>query len=348
MMNFKKILAILSVFALLCTAQAHADQYDNFECQDGSGCCSDWLSCFRIDAEFLWWKAVQDGLCFAEVETEIFDDVTAGFTTKENPNFKWTPGVRIGLGYQFPCNQWESDFVWTHLIGRAAGFAETTNAGEVGAVPIILPTLLTSGSVVSTPISNGTEVNTISANWHISFNNFDWTIGRKVDLSCGLLFKPYGGLRYTNFKQRYILSYVRNVPLVGVLAQTIESRLSSPGLVAGFKTEWRIGCDLSLYTDAAVGVTYGRVKVNDSRAEVGEVGDFSLLRRIHQRVATPNIDLAIGFNWEKEICNFPLDLFFGWEYHHYFSQNFFSLPNDCQRGGDLVLYGLNIGAGISF
>src|SRR5215203_2845763 len=58
-----------------------------------------------IEGEFLYWRAYQGGLsnCVSQEETHLNTDgdlISRFKGKKQDPHFKWSPGFRVGAGYQ--------------------------------------------------------------------------------------------------------------------------------------------------------------------------------------------------------------------------------------------------------
>lgn len=362
--------------------QAQENGYGEYEgCCDHTCCCdSNWLSSDRLSirAEGLYWKATEDNLSFARKEsafaaiTEIGPDglpvaeFAKGINRKEELNFKWKPGVRLTLDYILPCNSWDTCFVWTHLNSHASG---SKNAPDVTILPPTTTTPTTGMTLASTflpPTALGSNADTtfnhIDARWHLEFNNFEWDIGRNICISTCFDLRPYIGLKWERFKQRYNIHYVLNQDPhfpndnFGTAEQIFRSNFSGFGLQGGFDANWFMGCGFSLFSNVSGGIAYGRAKVHETIIEdvsfpaEGASETFVLKYRDTAHVARPNVDLALGLRWEYLLCDcYVVSLQAAWEYHHYFDQNFFRMAQDDDSArGSLSMQGVTFGGGISF
>ena len=77
--------------------------------------------------------------------------------------------------------------------------------------------------------------------------------------------------------------------------------------------------------------------VEDVNFPGGEAEVITLPFRYATRVARPNLDFAFGVQWQKPIDCYLVTIKAGWEYRHYFDQDFFRLAQDNDAGrGDLA------------
>lgn len=348
---------------------------DEYDCCDTHACCqnSGWFSLDRLGvrAEGLFWKATEDNLAYAQRENVIefvdFDTFdAAGFETikREELNFKWKPGFRLTLDYIFPCDYWNTNFIWTNYNGHSANarnapssFIPTpTEDDPVASGEILVGTFLPTQALA-------TAFNHIDAHWNVLFDNFEWNIGRYICLSHRFGLRPYIGARWEYIKQKYKLHYVSfetpDVPTApfGGIRQKFRSCFSGIGLQGGLDAHWFMGCGFSLFSNVGGGIAYGRSKIHETLNQqinflIGdsEATEFVTIKyRDTVRVCRPNLDFAIGLRWEHCWCNYLFDLQVAWEYHHYFDQNFFRLVHENDSGrGDLTFQGVTFGGGISF
>lgn len=339
-------------------------------------CCdNDWfgLDRFSIGVEGLYWRATEDNLGFArkvrEDESVNFDNFTRFAllrSKKEEFNHKLKPGIRLRLDYQMPCETWDVDFVWTHLLSHTSRRVSAPNLSlplPTPDVSDVSANLLTSTFLPDSSFNvfGNRSYNQIQGGWRMNFNNFDWTLGKTIEVSCCFNLRPFAGFQVTEIAQRLHLNYLKNLdpnlPLesFGFINQRIKTRFGGVGFRGGFDTNWCFGYGFALYSKLAGAIVYGRSHTKESVIEnvitPGIEAAFIESRyRDTFHAARPIIDLALGLRFDHCFCNcYYVTLKAGWEYHHFFDQNLFrKAQNDDPARGDLALHGVTFGAEVQF
>jgi Legionella pneumophila major outer membrane protein precursor len=332
---------------------------------------------FAVRLEALYWKATEDNLAFATEQNTLNAINSATLTTtttnnlrKKELDFTWNPGVRLSIDCWLPCNKWNLGFAWTHLYSCASNSANAPDT-FVQAPTVTQPStsgeLLVSTFLIPTPFSSASEIvnnlnaNHIGARWNSTFDNYEWDIGRSFDISCFFAMRPYIGLKLINIEQRYNINYTINQnPILpdndfGTLVQRINTCYSGFGFQGGFDSNWVLGRGFCLYSNVSGGIVYGRARVKESLDEniiVPGQGTVIITNKFKDctYVSRPNVDLAIGLTWQRVFGRrFLFGLRAGWEYHHYFNQNFFRMAQDDDSArGDFAMHGLAVGVDIGY
>jgi hypothetical protein len=373
MRKFLHKIGKLGLLSLLLAGPLNAEGYFENDGYCEQTCCqnSSWFSLDRlaVRAEGLYWKATEDNLSFAQIEsvsgtfsfTPPLTEAAKGFFKKEELDFKWKPGFRLTVDYALPCNCWDTDFNWTHFIDHASGSASAPDLVISSPTPlnptatgtILLPTFL--------PVNPFSAYSNIHSRWNLQFNNYEWDIGRNICFCDCIGFRPYIGLKWERFKQKLNIEYVVNADPAhptddfGSVDQRILSYFSGFGIQGGFDVNWFMGCGFSLFSNVSGGVAYGRAKVNETLTENIIVPDEGTINNVIKykdstHIARPNIDFTFGLRWEYLLQDcYLVDFQAAWEYHHYFDQNFFRMvqDNDSARGS-LTMHGVTFGAGVAF
>lgn len=385
---FFDILKCSAKAGILCLALAgplNAQSWNRYDCCSPDYCCeSGWFSLDRlsIGAEALLWKATEDNLAFAEKTffEDTFTETTVGTTTtedvldinrtkKEEHDFKWKTGVRLNVDYLLPCNNLDLGFTWTHYVGRASGSARAPNQ-EVVIGNTDTNTFLTPGFVNETVTFVG-EYDTVKSRWNLIFNNYEWDIGRTCCCTPCFAIRPYIGVRYLQIKQNLHIDSNAKPYTISNGAETIskfdhavlKSRFSGVGMQGGLDVNWQFGCGFAFYSNVSGGIAYGKAhaqrrEYNQSHSmftnTLGEVFITDTVNTFKDRdsthLARPNVDFSAGLSWQQCLCNcYFVTLRAGWEFHHFFNQNFFRsvIPGNDLRG-DLTLQGFTLGAGVDF
>lgn len=370
----KLTLALLLVCSGLSAQAYQADIRTEQAYYPGSNCLADtsvddWFGVDRLSfkAEFLYWRARQENTEYAYKNTVGILPIPAATSVvaghKKDFNFGFDPAFRIALGYRLPCDGWDSNVNWTRYDNKAHSSTSgvitgtgteinnnlaTLISGENGANTSINDTLLT-------PLENG--YNDISARHKIRFDNIEWTLGKRIGVSDCFSVRPYIGLKYVSIKQNLRVNAVRSSAAIVNSTATVGNRTHTKfdglGLQGGLDATWALGGGFAIYSNASGGVAYGRAHAKQSIAAestsltAGAVNTISTYKNTRY-LARPNVDFAIGLDWDACIYSYLVNVNLGWEYHHYFGQNLFRFANTSDNRGDLSFHGLTVGANIEF
>ncbi len=157
---------------------------------------------FVFEADFLYWKALVDGLVFSQ---KIDVTVPAAFPGTINVvddvndlDFKWDPGFKLGAGYIFEGRQqWAAKLFWTYYHSKASGSEKSDPAfiTGTGLKPMWLPFLM------------GSIADRARANWSLNYNVFDAMTGRDMFLGRYVSMNPQIGIRGAWINQDYRVKY---------------------------------------------------------------------------------------------------------------------------------------------
>ena len=171
-------------------------------------CCKASYSSIRPDlkgdkgisfsSDFLYWQTSQTGMWYGQVanfHTTIPNPAGGNdyfFGDYKNPGYKFDPGVRVSLGFK-PQDDWQIDFVWTHMNSKAMGFSDLPGAFETSVIipnPLFfVPQILNNNSVTQTLSGALTTIRSI---W-ISTERFPWV--NILDSKATLVLKTYGSMK---------------------------------------------------------------------------------------------------------------------------------------------------------
>lgn len=332
--------------------------------------CCDSTMTFRAD--FLWWRASQEGLQLGTEEflEEFENSGTPERTTVINrshskkPDFKYDPGFRIGLSNYCPCDCWDFAVNWTHFHTKAHARGATSEADDI------------------TFISDWERV--IGANpllsrgrYSLNLDYVDIEFGRKFYASNCFVLRPEFGLRVARINQHYRIDSVSSSesddPFSSFTSQVkARSNFLSVGPRVGLDVELQLGCGITLFGQAAGSILFGKFD-NHSRelfqdftpSEGSEIGTYSYnAKSSAHRCSRTVSDLAFGFKWDRcyEWCgrSHPISLAFAWEHHAFYDLNNFNfasrgfdedlgvISNGVAKRGDLYTQGLTVSLSFGF
>jgi hypothetical protein len=323
----------MAAFAVLTLGQLEANiyDYDYYDCQE-CGNSNQW----SFQADFLWWRGVLDNLpSVIVIESDGENNTSADI---HYPNFKWKPGVRLGVGFT-PCGcDWSIGASWTHWQTKARKHLFRDDPNET-----ISPQW---GSLLPF-IADAADIDT---EWRLYINWLDLELNKLICESSCFQFDIHGGLRTLWVDHKFHFSAVNAIASNNLHS---KNKLSSIGIVAGLDANWKVGCGFSINVGAGGALLYGKNKSSVSETLIEE-GIFDFISGSSNYWITRAMsDLKIGFSWESRLLDcMTLILAFDWEHHYFFDQN--QLPRGSRssasrpRDGDLSLQGVTLSARVFF
>lgn len=170
--------------------------------------------------------------------------------------FEWTPGFRVGLGYNMEYDGWDMQLFYTR-------FQSNTKAKTSGNV--------TPAFIASVPALYG-SYEAGALDWTLRFNIFDFSLGRSFWVSQDLSLRPMIGLK-GGWINQMIYSQWQN-PLVANLIRVeisveehVKHNFLGGGPLGGVRGQWALGCVrenlFSLIGDMGAAYMWGRWTIND-------------------------------------------------------------------------------------
>lgn len=297
---------------------------------------------WAVNADFLWWKAVEDSLPVAiVVDTTVSELGTAESASVLNPNYKWDPGFRLGVAYR-PCEcDWDLYASWTHLNTKAK-----RSFGPGSATETIIPQW---GSL--TPFA--ANLADLSTSWTLNLNWADFELNRTFCVNSCFNFGIHGGLRAAWIDQKFRFTLTNNSTTPTTNSLHSKSDFSSIGVVAGLDASWLVGCGFSINTSAGGAILYGKQKSSFSESIVVLGVTDTVSGSSNYWISRAMTDLRLGLGWKG--CAYgctTLAVAIDWEHHILFNQNQFprgsSSPSARPRDGDLTIQGLTVSATLFF
>ena len=327
------------------------------------------LPSFSVWAEFLYLKPCENGLelgAIAVGEGMSDQDVLSieGELTVKSLKFKWSPGVRVGLGYRIPCQKWRMEGIWTHYHTDAK-----KNLSLTGPDAIFFPAW-----GVPAPLTGVDDAISVGAKWKLNLNIADFLFKRPIMFDCDLLLTPFMGVTAAFLEQKF--DYFLFAPIVFPGAPLfhldeeldVKSKFAGAGIKIGTDIEWKFSSHhgFSVYGQAAGSLLYGHyhthVNTDIDLEEETEILDVNaeILEKRHHCDFLGVIDLGLGLRYTMGFScdSLLLTLQLGWEQHLYFEANKLEdtlFPpvlgfDSGQRGRnfDLSLQGLTAGVALDF
>jgi hypothetical protein len=323
-------------------------------CADEEGICcfNEPMPCcegmFFLEADFLYWKARQQGLDVFSSSSQFTNTVTVDTATESievsesvrhyhRLHFDWRCGVRIGAGYTFANSNWDLLSRWTYFHGH----------GHVGKA-------------------------NIKGKWNLTYNVLDvLTRGPQFYVGSSFRWKAFGGVRAARIDQKlnvlaetsgtqinpFSNTNLRLSTFIG--SSSSRSNYKGIGPEFGFNTAWSLPKKFGVYADAGGSLLYSHydakfsdefndISTSFTPADPPRTDQFVSVDRADAETNTCQVvlDLALGISWQSYDCFCPSETGYlfklGWEHSQWFNHNAVS------RTGDLCFDGLVFSAEVQF
>lgn len=348
----KKQLLLGSITALMLSSGLHANwdgayaEWDNNNYYDGYDNCCCPESKILVEAEFLYWTP---GTYFPFANNTYttpglpVTSTTAPFAnvvnTVDEPyvriSEKWSPGVRVGLGWQ-TCDGWQ---IWGKWTGYSNYARRVITSRPPIAPPVTGPTLA-NGALV-TPIGSGffdtdTVGTSVTAAYKLNYNVADLVLAKELRPECNLVLVPYAGVRATFINQRQS-AYFTGAPLAESASRAVpagfapgnfryhqESYFVGPRI--GLGAEWGDWCGFSLLGNISGSILFGHTEfyarsmtTSFSFGAPGTIVTTNTHSRDRYNPIVPNVQVQLGFGYRFDFnCDQDsIDIFAMWEGNYY-------------------------------
>ena len=278
-----------------------------------------------ITADWLIWQANESGLGYAinNQDIDTTQTLSLGSGSVKSPHFEWEYGVRLGLGYNMPHDQWDLRLNWTWFRDHASSHTSSGFSTTEALYPVFMNPDATSTFDVAAAIS-------ADAHLHLQLNVLDLEMGRQFYAGKWLSLRPHFGLRNAWVDQTYKVSYDTLYNSTDeIVLDDYHTHMKNDywglGVRGGLDTQWGLGAGFSIFGNAAVSVLYGFFDIHHSEhyVESSTSSGYVLSEKNSFRAGRAVTDLQIGMRWDKNFANdrFHFGVQAGWEHHMFFSQN---------------------------
>ncbi|MCB1107875.1 MAG: autotransporter outer membrane beta-barrel domain-containing protein [Chlamydiia bacterium] len=314
-----------------------------------------------ITANFIWWKATQDGLRYAA------DGLAAGqaLSPAANPFLgapkgknrsvgeDWAPGFKVGLGLNLSHDGWDlyTQYTWLHAsnsnsIANANGaVANFAGIGQQGNNPTLIRAISARGS------------------WDLHFNVIDLELGRNFYLSQFLTMRPFIGLKGTWQDQHFKSSYTAaatetfqidvngaaNINTVGPYRMSMDTDVWGIGVRGGFNLAYYMAKNWSIFGNFAWTSMWSNYHELERRDHLDDptTGNTKLVVNIgNDSFYTVKYvgEMELGLRWETWFYddNYHFAIQAGWEQQVWINWGQFVVIEEQQVEHDLALHGLNL------
>lgn len=292
-----------------------------------------------VSGDWLYWQANETGLSYA-IDNEDFDilnDTIMGSGKTAQPKFDWHSGLRLGIGYNLPHDEWDAQFIWTWYEGLGENRVQSKTDS-----PTILPTFVHPNVYNAQSIAACLSAD---ANLFMHLNLLDLELGKQFRLSKSLSLKPYLGIRNAWLNQNYNIQYENLFDKTAELildeySTSIKNNFWGIGILGGLGSDWNLKWGLSLFGDFAFSLLYGFFDTSYTESYITPTGAGNLVVSDSNsfKAGRAIADLQLGLRWISNCLKDRLTVVLqaGWEHHMYFSQNQIMRFTDGQNWGTFV------------
>jgi len=302
-----------------------------------------------VTADFIYWKAQQEGLDFAA--SGVYNDpfggspyTNVGKGEDKQPDFTFQPGFKVGVGLDFAHDGWDlyANYTWLN----PASHTETINQPS--------DSYLWNGQWGHTFVPALTDsLASASASWKLNFNVIDLELGRNFFISKFLTLRPFIGLKGAWLKQDYDIT---NAPRVASTAAYLSANYNMKeefqgiGIRGGVSPVWHFLQNWGVYGDLACSIMWNHVS-SDRRDVLNQTsGPLTVLnyeKNFH--TVLPVLEMGIGLSYMGWFSNetYMLEVKAGWEEQVWFSMNQFLNPT-ATPSGNMTTQGFTLKVGFTF
>lgn len=296
-----KLLSLAAFIMLFTVSAANADDWSLSDDRFENGCC-------EVECEPNHHLTFSGDFLYWRALQNGLDDCFCGKGTKD----EWNPGYRVGLEISPICEGLDIAAYWTH-------FQNNSNRNS----------------------SDDDDIDSFS-HWKLDYDTVDLLLGYKAKTN-DYNYTPYVGLRgvMIDGKLHALFASCTCADAISdsITEQHHKEKFWAIGPKIGVKGDYTLGCNFGLYADVAVGILYGRFKLeaNDFQTIPDPTDSGATCVHRHVDACQAVVDAAVGIQWKYSFCDsVEATVKLGLEHHRYFNQTHLGGYGDlCFDGGTL-------------
>ncbi len=267
---------------------------------------------------FIYWRASADYLTYGYLNNSFSSDPDSvdNFILKGKalePDFKYKPGFKVGLGYKLHRDRWDLYAEYTRFHQTTHTFKRVAPGGQN-----LVPAWLTFVEAAFI----GEEFQSCSSNWTTNFDILDLELGRSYFCGRHFTLRPSVGLRALWLNQKYNLTYV--TLLMENIAKS-DNKSDSFGIGPRFALDgrWNFYDGLRIVGDVGLSLlnvwdrasSHHHVPLFET---FGLTTDETYANKEHLSTLKPILDLSLGLGWgrsfNRDRCAIDLQLTYDYAY----------------------------------
>ncbi|WP_194847994.1 Lpg1974 family pore-forming outer membrane protein [Candidatus Neptunochlamydia vexilliferae] len=276
-----------------------------------------------IRANFIWWKAVQEGT------PTVYSGISGTKGKSLDYADEWDPGFKVGLGLNLSHDGWDicSQYTWLHGSNTSSqsssnlGFSQDSNASGQSA----------------------------SGNFDYSFNSIDLELGRNFYLSQFLTMRPFIGFKGTWQDQEHTtkLNTVVNNAVTSTFKARNDFDVWALGFRGGLNLAYYMAKSWSIYGNVAFSnlwANYTTIEAKGTTTPTGGDSTTNYHRDQDTHYAVKYVfESEIGLRWEMWFSddNYHFAIQAGWAEQSWINWGVFD-TNGALNFHDFNMHGLNL------
>lgn len=182
-----------------------------------------------LSLDYLYWFSSQ------EVASIWADVITIGNNTSswkaDGFNFNWDSGFRVGVGYNFNYDKWDTLFTWTWFETDAEHSIPFESNASIS-------------PEFDAAFLSGDRPQSMSAKWSLFLNMFDFELGKSLWITKCFFLRPFLGIKGGFINQKIHAKYydliINHVSTNDLALENLKNNFSGIGPLLGFSTKWRV------------------------------------------------------------------------------------------------------------
>jgi hypothetical protein len=269
---------------------------------------------FTIDA--LLWKANVGGTEYAYTDSSALGAFPIN-GSMQDIDFGWDWGVKVGIGYNYAHDNWETDLLFTYFSSNES---DTTTAGTASSV---IP--LKGSADLGFPLTAVLDYcSTASSQFKFVYDNLDLDLARNYFVSESLALRPHFGLKSTWLDLQQDTRYTGGALSQGITFYNADkSKFWGIGPSAGINTKWYLCNGFGLFGDASGALlwSYFQVKHFESNSVNVNEDQIGIRANMHRFVPTAQLSLGISYDSYMNDNKQHINVSLGWETVYYWRAN---------------------------
>ena len=306
------------------------------------------------DASFIYWQVMEDNIeigVTSKGSPSTIGNPGGQIVNVINPQHKYAPGFKVGIGVNFDHDNWvaAAEYTWLHSSSRQA-----SNGFSTGVVYPVNDWAARQNS------SN--SYNSIVGNWRYKFDFVDLMMGRSYYVGNRLSFQPAFGARGAWMRQRFnTTAQGSGINGAGTDKYVNANRYYSWGVgpSASLKTNWMLGYGLDLVADLQADLLFRQFNIHQSFQDTTTSLNNTHFNQHHLYTVRPHTDFELGIeygtyfdnnNWHVELgATYGFQVFWSENVFRKFTGASLSAPmNSFQPNGNMYIHGLTATARLDF
>jgi Legionella pneumophila major outer membrane protein precursor len=279
-----------------------------------------------VTADFLWWKLYEGGTDY------LFKDQNArgvppAIGEIKHCNFDWEPGFKIGAGYLFDYDSWDTAIDFTYYQTNARHSSKSSHLF---------------------PLIGDQSLDLIEAkiHWDVSFYDLHWVLGRNYFVSKFLSFRPFFGIATAWIDQHRHLHLRQNGN--DRIALKSENDFWGIGPRVGVDTQFALCENFSIYGNVTGDLLWADFEVSEKEVnKTTSTEIYDLDYDLDSIVPTLSFGLGVAYETNLSKDRYHIMIKAGYENQYWWRQNQLpvfegSIPAFHRISEDLSLQGLTV------